>query len=666
MVVPVALAAASIQRAVGWAAAFGRTVLCIAISGDCEKNVKVLGRVARSLCPIALFNHAFSHTVQLHHSIALEINMTHVARWGICVSALLLFVHDTPARAMEGQLFIIGGGLRPDNSELFRRLLAAEGGAKNCRIAIFRTASFSTASAELFRGVFRRYEVPAECICLPDIRLDNAAISARDPKSVEQVDNCNIAFFVGGDQQRITQSLLNSDGSDTPVLVALRKLLKRGGVVAGTSAGAAMQSRVMIGAGGLPDDSLDEGMDTLDFGVSKTLQRRGLAVSRGLGFFTDGIADSHFSQFRGRLGRLARALVAEKVDYGFGIDENTALVVAPGGVLEVVGMGCVTIVNVKMATCSDGPLGCTLTGVSVSCLQAGDRWDSAKGQVCVPAEKKPLSLKDHPNRGNFLVPDIAGEGAVRHALFRGLAENTSDRQQGIALRYSESFAHGYRYTFRKTERSKCWGGPVADWYSVSVQDIDVKIEPIVSSLQPPLSLLPIDLPSGKVGTACQALWFRGVLAANAERRLRPEARLTRAELAFALAQSIYLLPPLGELPPIADVATEAPCQDEIRMVLEAKLLNLNHGCFRPDDAISRQDAAEVLVDLYRRNGGAMKPIAGVFVLDDADISDPRRKAVQTSLQLGLLRLSNGRFRPRDQLTRGEAAAAIYRCLDLPW
>jgi cyanophycinase len=605
----------------------------------------------------------------LNHILqSLKIAMARVARWGICAAALLLVGHDTPARATEGQLFIIGGGLRPDNAEVFHRLIAAGGGPKNCRVAIFRTASISTASAERFRGAFQRYEVPADNISVLDIHFDNAAISARDPKFVNLLNKCTIAFFVGGDQQRITHSLLNADGSDTPVLVAVRKLLERGGVVAGTSAGAAMQSRVMIGAGGLPDDSLDEGMAPLDFGASKNPHRRGLTVSQGLGFFAGGIVDSHFSQLRGRLGRLARALLAEKVDYGFGIDENTALVVAPGSVLEVVGTGCVTIVNVKKAICSDGPLGCRLAGVSVSCLQGGDRWDSATGEVRVPGGKELLTHQsDHPNRGNFLIPDIAGEGAVRQALFEGLAQNTSGRQEGVALRFCESFGHGYRYTFRKTERSKCWGGTVADWYSLAVQDIDLTIEPIVSSLQPPKSSVPIDLPRGNVGTACQALWFRGVLAANAERRLRPEQSITRAELAVALAQIIYLLPPLGELPPIADVATEARSHDEICLVLDAKLLNLDdRGCFRPQEAIAREDAATVLVDIYRRNGGAIKPVACVCIADDADICALRREAVQTSLQLGLLQLSDRRFRPCDRLTRGEAAAAIYRCLDLPW
>src|SRR6516225_3700429 len=112
-----------------------RLFLCVATVGDCENNIKIAGEIS-----------------QTYSSIALEIDMARVARWGICAAAVMLFGHDTLARATEGQVFIIGGGLRPDNAELYHRLIAAGDGPKNCRVAIFRTASISSASAELFRG----------------------------------------------------------------------------------------------------------------------------------------------------------------------------------------------------------------------------------------------------------------------------------------------------------------------------------------------------------------------------------------------------------------------------------------------------------------------------------------------------------------------------------
>lgn len=53
--------------------------------------------------------------------------------------------------------------------------------------------------------------------------------------------------------------------------------------------------------------------------------------------------DQHFSQ-RGRLGRLISALAQQPAVLGFGIDENTAMLVTDNQ-LEVVGEGSVTIVD---------------------------------------------------------------------------------------------------------------------------------------------------------------------------------------------------------------------------------------------------------------------------------------------------------------------------------
>ena len=181
------------------------------------------------------------------------------------------------------------------------------------------------------------YGVPQRQIDIIDIRPENAAQTAFDRSIVERIRRCGAVYFSGGDQVRITEAFQKPDGSDTPALAALRDVWQRGGVIAGSSAGAAVQSEIMISAAGQPAGTLDEGMDTLDFGLTTDPLRRGLLVSRGLGFFRDGVIDQHFNQLRGRLGRLARLIAQRRIRFGFGVDENTAMILSPDGGLEVVG-----------------------------------------------------------------------------------------------------------------------------------------------------------------------------------------------------------------------------------------------------------------------------------------------------------------------------------------
>jgi cyanophycinase len=78
----------------------------------------------------------------------------------------------------------------------------------------------------------------------------------------------------------------------------------------------------------------------------------------GLGLFNFGIIDMHFSQ-RGRQGRLARLALQTGIDFAFGVDETTGLVInelANGDVnFEVVGEFGVSFFdyrNVKLSTSS--------------------------------------------------------------------------------------------------------------------------------------------------------------------------------------------------------------------------------------------------------------------------------------------------------------------------
>jgi cyanophycinase len=68
----------------------------------------------------------------------------------------------------------------------------------------------------------------------------------------------------------------------------------------------------------------------------------------GMAFLPGVAIDQHFAQ-RGRLGRLLSAVAQQPVVLGFGIDENTAVVVN-GNECEVIGEGAVTVVDVSEIT----------------------------------------------------------------------------------------------------------------------------------------------------------------------------------------------------------------------------------------------------------------------------------------------------------------------------
>ncbi|HEV7809135.1 MAG TPA: cyanophycinase, partial [Candidatus Limnocylindrales bacterium] len=107
-----------------------------------------------------------------------------------------------------------------------------------------------------------------------------------------------------------------------------RKLLDRGGLIAGTSAGAAVMSETMLVEG--------ESDDTPD--VAQIVQ-----MAPGLGFLGSAIVDMHFAE-RGRLGRLLGAIAQNPRMLGIGIDEDTAMIVH-GDCLEVMGSGGVYILD---------------------------------------------------------------------------------------------------------------------------------------------------------------------------------------------------------------------------------------------------------------------------------------------------------------------------------
>jgi cyanophycinase len=193
--------------------------------------------------------------------------------------------------------------------EIRDRFLELAGG-KKARLVVIPTASSKADVPEELKsfGYWKSQDV-ASCALL-HTRLRERA---NDPSFIQPLRDATGVWFSGGDQSKLVSAYRG-----TLVEQALHDVLTRGGVVGGTSAGAAVMSCVMI-TGGTVSAHVDTGLSLLP-GV---------------------VVDQHLMK-RQRIPRLLGVLTTHPGYFGVGIDENTAVIVH-GRNLEVLGDATVRI-----------------------------------------------------------------------------------------------------------------------------------------------------------------------------------------------------------------------------------------------------------------------------------------------------------------------------------
>lgn len=243
----------------------------------------------------------------------------------------------TPA---SGSLVIVGGGLRDDNRAIYERLVTLAGGPA-ARIGIIPTASGDGLKAGEESAARWRAVGPASVVVIP-LTKDDAA-RADDPDVASAIDACTGLWFTGGDQSRIVE-VFRPAGRDTRALVAVRSGLARGGVVGGTSAGAAIMTDPMI-TGGRAATASRSGPSDPDNPEPAGTAPGGVRTGPGLGLLPVGLVDQHFLE-RNRMARLLNALASTRNRWGFGISENSAMVVdLRAGWLEAIGQAGVVVID---------------------------------------------------------------------------------------------------------------------------------------------------------------------------------------------------------------------------------------------------------------------------------------------------------------------------------
>ncbi len=377
----------------------------------------------------------------------------------------------------KGSLVIIGGSERFRDRELWDTIVELAGG-EGAKIAVFPTAASGQPVKSCAKLVQTLNRAGAEAFIAPvawsEVDRD-VSEAVFDPELVERVRSATGVYFVGGAQGRIVDALLDDNKERTPMLDAIWDVYRQGGVIAGTSAGAAIMSHVMFRDAPPP-------LKILQNGVSM-----GEELDDGLGFLDKQWFVEQHCLVRGRFARALVAMHTQGIPFGIGVDENTALVVKRGYEASVIGYKGVLIMDISQAKRDAKMEGFALKNVKLSYLDRGDSID-LRTRVVKPAAEKCDDIFLDPNAEDYspyfdhrmFYTDILGNAAVADLLGR-LIDNKESEATGLAFSGLDSKhepSNGFEFKFYRGPDSKGWYTEEFGGEDYTVLNIHLDIRPI--------------------------------------------------------------------------------------------------------------------------------------------------------------------------------------------
>jgi cyanophycinase len=242
----------------------------------------------------------------------------------------------------RGTLIIAGGGQL--GSDIVERFVEAAGG-KRAKIVVIPTAGDLDIYPKSWTGLEPFKDAGAKSVTILHTREARVADSDAFAKPLREATG---VWFPGGRQWRLADAYLN-----TKTLLELYKLLERGGVIGGTSAGASVQASYLVrGAREANTIVMAPGYE------------------QGFGFLRGAAVDQHLSA-RNRQHDLLQVIARHQNLLGIGLDEGTAIVVR-GDTAEVLGDERVAFYNTDRQKPD-----------SYFWLKSGDRFDLNRRTVLI-------------------------------------------------------------------------------------------------------------------------------------------------------------------------------------------------------------------------------------------------------------------------------------------
>lgn len=273
----------------------------------------------------------------------------------------LLFFSAALFSAPKGKLLIIGGGERTD--EIMQKFFELAGG-KNAVVVVFPMASGDAEET----GIEQSRQI-RDLGVKQSFYLNITKEQANSDSILQRLNGVTGVFYSGGDQVLLTKAL---KGTKTEQRV--REIYNAGGVISGTSAGAAVMSEIMITG--------EELINKDSSAAFSTLLTNNVEYKTGFGFVTDAIIDQHFV-VRKRHNRLISLVLENPKLLGVGIDESTSILVYPNKTFEVIGESVVCVYDAteakNISTNKNNYL--SANSIKLHILRQGQKFDLLKKKV---------------------------------------------------------------------------------------------------------------------------------------------------------------------------------------------------------------------------------------------------------------------------------------------
>ncbi|MDA3943667.1 MAG: cyanophycinase [Bacteroidetes bacterium] len=272
------------------------------------------------------------------------------------LSGFGLFGQSQTASAQEkkGKLYIIGGGKRPVS--MIQDIIEVSGIDKQKDYGIVLPMSSSEPDTSFYYAWLSFANQGFERLVNFNIQ-DEAEMTA---SRLDSVRNAPFIYLPGGDQSKFVEIVGHS-----PLHQAILDAYQNGATIAGTSAGAAVQSKKMITGNELKYEKYT--------GEYRSIEANNIEIAEGLGLLEHAIIDQHFIK-RMRMNRLIAAAIENPEELLIGIDESTAILV-DGDVAHVRGLSQVVVLRNSKRDKKEnkGLLGAE--GMTLSIYLPGDQFD---------------------------------------------------------------------------------------------------------------------------------------------------------------------------------------------------------------------------------------------------------------------------------------------------